>query len=489
MKRIALLLIAVAATMLVDAQTLNVNVGQVTYVYKSAKTGDMTYTDGTTLNILGKDFSTSEITNITIDNTEVGDSTISVVYNGTEAKVTVSGDIASMVTVEVSGAKVKIMQSEELQSTVNYTLTGTSSEGLFYMDGHFKTNITLSDLTLSNATDSLIYIDCGKKIYINLEGTNTLTDGVSGTHNACLYSDGHTEIRGSGTLNIAARTKHGFTSDERCVISGGTVNVLAAPGDGFHISERFTMTGGTININSVGDGIDVGFRGVSKGTKDQYEYNGWAQISGGSITLDVTGDTSKGLKADSTIVVSGTANLNITMSGNCVYNTVEKDVDGTSAIKTGGAYQQSGGTIYTMHTGKGGRGINATDDITFTGGTATVVTCGDLYAYGALEKKSHAVKSDKNIYFNGGDLRIAASADDGKAWDVGSTKFYCYFNGGTIMTIGGQAVTPATSSQQSYRRYANISITSGQTITLNGISFTVPSLYKNSKSAIIVSPV
>ena len=89
-----------------SAQTLNVNMGQVTYAYRSDKTNDMTYTNGTTLTICGKTYNTADIDNITIDNTAVGDSTISVTYTETTAKVVVSGDIASMVTAEVSGAKV-----------------------------------------------------------------------------------------------------------------------------------------------------------------------------------------------------------------------------------------------------------------------------------------------------------------------------------------------------------------------------------------------
>lgn len=486
MKRIAFLLYALALMISAKAQTLNVNVGQVTYSYKSSQTGDMTYDGGNTLTILGKTYNTADIADITIDNTTVGDSTINVVYAGNEAKVNVSGDIANMITAEVNGANVKIVQDVALLRTVNYTLSGNSDNGSFYMDGNFKTNITLNNLTLSNPTDSLIYIDCGKKIYIILEGTNTLADGIGGTHNACLYSDGHTEIKGSGTLNITARTKHAFTSDERCVISGGTINVLAAPGDGMHLNERFTMTAGTINIKSVGDGIDVGFRGVNKGTKDQYAYNGWAEISGGSITLNVTGDSSKGLKADSTIVVSNTANINISMSGTCTYDAIAKDVSGTAAIKPGGAYQQTGGTVYLQHTGAGGRGINASEDVTFSGGTATIVTFGKVYEYGALEKKSHAVKSDKNIYFNGGDIRIAAAPDDAKPWDAG-TNCYGYINGGTLMTIASKKVTPGTGSKQGYKNFSNISITAGQTFTLDGLTFNIPSIYKITKAAIITS--
>jgi hypothetical protein len=54
----------------------------------------MTYSDGTTLTILNKVFTLSEISSMTIDNTEVTDGTIGVVYDGASAKVTVAGNIA-----------------------------------------------------------------------------------------------------------------------------------------------------------------------------------------------------------------------------------------------------------------------------------------------------------------------------------------------------------------------------------------------------------
>ena len=128
MKRIAFLLYALALMISAKAQTLNVNVGQVTYSYKSSQTGDMTY-DGNTLTILGKTYNTADIADITIDNTTVGDSTINVVYAGNEAKVNVSGDIASMITAEVNGANVKIVQDAALERTVNYFLSGSSDNG------------------------------------------------------------------------------------------------------------------------------------------------------------------------------------------------------------------------------------------------------------------------------------------------------------------------------------------------------------------------
>ena len=56
MKKIMTLIAALLTTMAVAAQTLNVSVGNVIYQFPAAQTGEMTYTDGTTLTIMGKAF-------------------------------------------------------------------------------------------------------------------------------------------------------------------------------------------------------------------------------------------------------------------------------------------------------------------------------------------------------------------------------------------------------------------------------------------------
>ena len=141
-----LLLTAVAAT----AQTMNVRVGQVTYAHRAANTGDMTITGGNTLTIEGKAYNTSSISQISIDDSNVADNTVSVSYAGQTATVVVSGNIAHLVTVSVSGANVSITQSEALQQEVTYTLSGTSSNGSFFMDGDYKANFVLNNLSLTN---------------------------------------------------------------------------------------------------------------------------------------------------------------------------------------------------------------------------------------------------------------------------------------------------------------------------------------------------
>ena len=106
MKKLTTFIVALVVSIAAWAQTLNVQVGNVTYQFPAAQAGEMTYTDGTTLTVMGKAFILSDITSMTVDNTEVTDGSIGVIYNGSAASVTVAGNIAQYVTPTVSGAHV-----------------------------------------------------------------------------------------------------------------------------------------------------------------------------------------------------------------------------------------------------------------------------------------------------------------------------------------------------------------------------------------------
>ena len=488
MKKIALsisllLLTAVAAT----AQTINVRVGQVTYAHRAANTGDMTITGGNTLTIEGKAYNTGSISQISIDDSDVADNTVSVSYAAQTATVVVSGNIAHLVTVAVSGANVSITQSEALQHEVTYTLSGSSSNGSFFMDGHYKANFVLNNLSLTNPAGCPLDIQDGKAISVTLQGNNSLTDCPDGTHNATLYINGHPTFSGTGSLTLTGLTKHAFTSDEYAVIAGGTINVTSAASDGFHINERFQMDGGTISITSSGDGIDVGFRGANKGTKDQYERNGFLELNGGTITASCSGQGAKALKADSTIVIAG-ATVTATTSADAYYDATSADISSSSAVKADGEFRMTSGTLTATSTGDGGKGINATGAVSISGGNIYVTTTGSLFEYGTEDTKPQGIKSDADITISGGSVYVCAGSYDGKAtaFKPGDTSTFS-INGGTIMGIARKKTTVGTTSTQKTATTSGQKITAGQTFTFSGVSYTIPAGYNNTSANVVVS--
>ena len=386
MKKIYALLAALVLTIAAEAQTLNVQVGDVTYLFPASQTGEMTYSGGTTLTIMGKTFTLSDISSMTINNTKVTDGTVSVTYNGTTAVVTVAGNIAQYVTPTVSGAHVSIAQSDDLAEEITYTLSGTSTDGEFYTSGSYKATIELNGLTLTNATPvysgAAVHVQNGKRIKVKVVTgtTNTLVDAASGTQKGCLYIKGHAEFAQKGTLNIMGNVKHGIKTGEYFTIKNATINVTSAVGDGINCEQFFLMESGTINISGTGDdGIQCDLEGTEstgETTDHEDEDTGNIYISGGTINISVTADAAKGIKGEGDMQISG-GTLTVNTSGGGVWDSDKVKTKAASCLSADGNMTISGGTMTLTSTGAGGKGINVDGNFTATGGTTTISTSGN----------------------------------------------------------------------------------------------------------------
>lgn len=374
-------MLTIAAT----AQTLNVKVGSVVYQFPASQAGDMTYSDGTTLTIMGKAFTLSDISSMTIDNTEVTDNSIGVAYDGSSALVTVAGNVAQYVTPTVSGAHVSIAQSDDVAEEITYTLSGTSTDGEFYMSGSYKTTVELNGLTLTNATPvysgAAVHIQNGKRIKMKVVTgtTNTLVDAAGGSQKGCLYIKGHAEFAQKGTLNITGNVKHGIKTGEYITLKNATINVLSAVGDGINCEQFFQMTSGAINIQGVGDdGIqcDVEDTATGETTDHEDEDSGNVYIEDGTLTVNVTADAAKGVKCEGDMRISG-GNITVKTSGGGVWDSSKLKTKASACLGSDGAMTISGGTLSLTSTGAGGKGLNVDGALTIKGGTTTISTSGN----------------------------------------------------------------------------------------------------------------
>lgn len=374
-------MLTIAAT----AQTLNVKVDSVVYQFPASQAGDMTYSDGTTLTIMGKAFTLSDISSMTIDNTEVTDNSIGVAYDGSSALVTVAGNVAQYVTPTVSGAHVSIAQSDDVAEEITYTLSGTSTDGEFYMSGSYKATVELNGLTLTNATPvysgAAVHIQNGKRIKMKVVTgtTNTLVDAAGGSQKGCLYIKGHAEFAQKGTLNITGNVKHGIKTGEYITLKNATINVLSAVGDGINCEQFFQMTSGAINIQGVGDdGIqcDVEDAATGETTDHEDEDSGNVYIEDGTLTVNVTADAAKGVKCEGDMRISG-GKVTITTSGGGVWDSTKLKTKASACLGSDGAMTISGGTLSLTSTGAGGKGLNVDGALTIKGGTTTISTSGN----------------------------------------------------------------------------------------------------------------
>ena len=118
--------------------------------------------------------------------------TVEVVYDGDTATVSVGDSASQYLTVTQEGAHVSILQSTPAEE-ITYNLSGTSTDGGFYMAGSYKATVELNGLTLTNVSavysGAAVHIQNSKRINVKVvTGTeNTLVDAASGLQKGCLY--------------------------------------------------------------------------------------------------------------------------------------------------------------------------------------------------------------------------------------------------------------------------------------------------------------
>lgn len=348
-------------------------------------------------------------------------STIDVKWNGSNATVTIPTGITD-VKATVEGANVSLT-STTTSTEYTYRLSGASSDGSFTLYGDNKLTLLFDGLQLTNSHGgAAVDIECGKRIAVELvAGTvNTLAD-KSGKQKGAIYFSGHPEFEGGGTLNVTGRVKHAICAKEYIALkpSTGIINILGAVSDGIHCGKGkisnennyFLMRGGNVSIMNVeGDGID----------SDDY---GTINIEGGGISINVP-DGATGLKADSTVTVSG-GMVNIAVGGT--------DSEGIrSRYKT----VISGGHTDIIVTGNGSKGIKSkcyTEESTVLNGGYITVSGGQT-----------------NIQVLGGNLRDAVSGDTSKCMALSIDADYRQTGGSiTITALGPETYTYSVKGTES----------------------------------------
>ena len=352
---------------------------------------DIVYSNGgNSLTVDDVTYNTADIDSITIVKM------VTVTYDGASATVDLGN--STDITYEVDGAHVTLTNTNTTEE-MEVELSGTSTDGSFTYVGSYKCKIHLSGLSLTSTRGAAIDIQNGKRIDLILtDGTvNTLVDCAGGTQKAALYCKGHMEISGSGSLNVQGKTKHAIGTNEYLLLkkSAGAITVTEAVGDAIHAGQYFEMNGGTLNISGMaGDGIQAE---ATNNTED--EFNGQFFINGGSITMTVTSDDTKGIKSTDggyihggtlDIVASGagskgiktgtflvinedagTTNINIRATGAKYTDPVTKETSRCMGMNVGTTLEISAGTVTVVNTGSGSKGIKVATTYYAYGGTVT----------------------------------------------------------------------------------------------------------------------
>ena len=436
MKKIYSLITALVLTIAAQAQTLNVETGNVTYQFPAASAGEMNYATGTTLNIMGKTFTLADITKMYINAAEVVNNSVNIAYNGTSASVTIAGNIAAYVSATTNGAHVSISQTNTTDidgDEITYILSGTSSDGSISLDGSYKCTVQLAGLTLTNPSGAVININNKKRIQLSVkkDTENTLVDGANGSQKGCIYSKGQLQLQGNGTLNVTGNTAHAIKSGDYISVKNLTLNIIAAVKDGISCNKYFQMKSGNVTIKGVGDdGIQADLESddtttaETEGHEDENSGNLYVEDGTLSITIPTTAAGGKCLKAEGLACING-GTLTLTANGK-VDTSDSTDPSYTAAIK-GTNVTINEGTVTITVAGAAGRSISADNTITTNGGTITITNSGAPTTISSDVKGAKGLKA-LNIALNAGTINITMSGGASKAIRCGD---------GTQTTSGG----------------------------------------------------
>ncbi len=279
---------------------------------------------------------------------------ITITWSG--SSVSVDGDYYGYVS--TSGGDVTVSNSGD--DYIVYKLSGSSSDGSFKLYSSAKQAILLNGLTLTNPSGAAIDNQSGKRTFVMVEGTNTLSDGSSASYSATgdedmkgvLFSEGQLVFSGSGSLTVNAnnsQSKSGIVSDDY-------IRVLNSP---------------TIRV-TCGSGAGHGLKA-----------NEYVQLSSGALNISVAASMKKGINSENYVLVEGGTHT-ITVTGGVAYDSEDGEYTGTAGIKADNYFSMTGGSISITNSGKGGKGLRAGSDgysgtiqaSSISGGTLTIKTSG-----------------------------------------------------------------------------------------------------------------
>lgn len=434
------------SAVIMHAQSINFIKDGVTYNFPAATAGEMKF-EGETVNVAGRTFDLTQWSLIKVTDSETASNTVEIDYSGTSSSVTVAGDIAPYVEVSTAGANVTVTQSDLVSDhtcgEITYILKGESPDGSFNLTGSYKATIELQGVTLTNTSGAALDINNGKRIAVSAKnGTvNSLTDGT-GSQKGAIACTGHLEFKGKGILTVTGNKSHAIYAKEYVEIKNLTLNINSSVKDGINCAQYFLMESGNVTISSPGDdGIQTSFKDdVDREAED----TGTITVKGGILSVTVSADATKCLKADADVIISG-GTLDLTSNADGIWDSSKKKTKASACIGADGNVEVNGGTLNLKATGSGGKGISCDGVFTSNGGSATIATSGGML-----------------VYSNGSLNHNYASSADRISSDYKSSAKGIKADGGVVINDGEFYITTATNNAEGIESKKDLNINGGK---------------------------
>ena len=289
---------------------------------------------------------------------------IQINFGGNTAEVT---GTVSGVMVQTSGNHITVVN---MSGPVKFVVSGTTTDGSLKFYGDKRFQILLNGAQITNPHGAAINNQGSKSLYVVLADgtTNRLQDGSDYVmvdeedQKAALFSEGQIIFSGKGELTVNAQGRGGIRSDDYIRIRPGVkINIYSNALDGLRANDGIIIDGGVMNVQTTGSGA----KGVRSG--------GVMTVNGGRVVAISQGD--------------------------CRLETTDGLVDTTAcaALYCDTLLNVKGGILKLKATGDGGKGMNAKQDVTISGGQFQAVTTGTREL-----KKPKGVKIDGSFAITGG---------------------------------------------------------------------------------------
>ncbi len=222
---------------------------------------------------------------------------------------------------------------------------------------------------------------------------------------------------GTSTTEGDLSSSHGIKADAGVTISGGdiTMNLSGIAAKGISTDKDVTITGGTLNITNKGAGQTSGNTSY---TAKGISADGNVLLEGGNITINATGSGGKCVKTDGTLTIG----KNEDGSGpTLIANTTGSSLSGSTSGNTGGWGGGPGGMGGQSSSGSSAKALKAMGTVYIYGGTTEVSTS---------TNGAEGLESKVAIYIEGGKNYF-------KCYDDCINSSGCiYFNGGITVCYG-----------------------------------------------------
>lgn len=406
------------------------------------------------------------------------------------------------------------VNSSKSGETLQVVVTGSSEKVhlVFSNKKEVVTGIVLKNVNISSTGNyPAINIDKKAKVYLTLEGTNTITDGrtygygygkkysssASDTYTdddgnaasctvsknpvsdgldtkATIYTKGPLLLNGTGSLTLTENYKHGIYSKDYIRVFGGQWTISSKGRNGIQSVNGFIMDDGVISIKGTGSNTNNQSRGiVVEGTEDSlYAGEGYVLINGGTINIETVGkgitakwDISEDAETSDTtddpypaVKITG-GNITIKTTGTPADESRSSysftDADGVTVSETTKLSPEGMEGKAAVIIEGGSLDIQATDDCinaSRSGYASLKVSGGKIYAYSS---GNDAMDSNGTFTITGGTIVALAPTTPECAFDCDNYTFT--ITGGTFIGIGTGNYSKPTAS-----------VTSQSTIVLSG---------------------